>query len=120
MPICAKNVLNILPRWPKHLLQIITAVAFSFALKAEHPDQTLQALSEGRLPLAHTPHDLLTAWAAQTGYAPELFFARGLEAASGASETKKTQRMFVGLRVIVQHWADYLVGAAVRNEKHRI
>ena len=87
---------------------------------AEHPDKTLQALSEGGLPLAHTPHDLLTAWAAQTGYAPELFFARGLEAAGGAFETKKTQRMFAGLRVIVQHWADYLVGAAVRDEKNRI
>jgi hypothetical protein len=24
------------------------------------------------------------------------------------------------LRVILQHWADYLVGAAVRDEKHRI
>jgi hypothetical protein len=24
------------------------------------------------------------------------------------------------LRVIVQHWADYLVGAAVRDEKNQI
>ncbi|MGY9012137.1 MAG: hypothetical protein ACKVLN_08075, partial [Rhodobacterales bacterium] len=89
-------------------------------IPAEHPDKTLQALSEGGLPLVHTPHDLLTAWAAQTGYAPELFFARGLEAAAGASETRNAQRMFTGLRVILQHWADYLVGAAVRDEKHRI
>jgi hypothetical protein len=48
------------------------------------------------------------------------FFARGLEPAGGASETKKTQRMFAELRVIVQHWADYLVGAAVRDEKNQI
>ena len=45
---------------------------------------------------------------------------QGLEAADGASETKKTKRMLAGLRVIVQHWADYLAGAAARDEKHRI
>ena len=89
-------------------------------LPATHLDKICDALLKTHSTQPHDFHDLLTAWAAEAGYAANLFFERGWEDPKQSSDSKKAGRMIAALRVIMQHWADYLTGAAFHDEKNRV